>query len=154
MTTLFLNDGVRSVQWRDSKNKLLTCTESSYNKIYAQAKLETKFARDHEREDKVDDIANEDLLKQKQDQLKQLQDKEKKESKAALMRMSDTDLDDELERLRAELHDLEDEKKESKSASSDEFIFMDNYTPTYSVIKLNKKRTNEGEQLIMELGST
>jgi len=166
MTNLFLNNGVPSVQWRDSKNILHTCTEQAYNKIFAQAMKETKCGRDHEIEEKVDKLqnkekkvdeianSNEDIIKQKEEQLKQLQDQDRKESIAALMRMSKEELDDELERLRAELHDLEEEKKESKSASSDEFIFVDNYAPTYSVIKLNSKRHNEGEQLIIELGST
>jgi len=166
MTTLFLDNGVASVKWRDSKNIVHSCTEESYTKIFKQAMKETKFARDHDKEErvdklqnrekKVDEIANsnEDIIKQKEDQLRKLQD----EDRSALMRMSNQDLLDEIERLKkekdtieAEIHDIEDKK--SKSASRDEFICVDNYQPTYSVIRLSDRKKDEGEQLMIELGS-
>jgi len=150
MTTTFNDNGVASVKWRDCMNKEYTCTQESYNKIYKNAEKEIRFGRDHDLEKRVDEIANsnEDIIKQKEEQLRKLQD----EDKQSQMRMSNEDLDLELDRLRAELHDLEEDKKESKSASVDEFIFVPK--PAYSVIKLSDKKKDQGEQLMIELGST
>jgi len=115
MTTSFNDNGVASVKWRDSMNKEYTCTQESYNKIYKNAEKEIKYA-DHDREVSVDKIQNkekkvdeiatvhpDDIEKQiqaKEDRIKELEEDEKKEDRAALMRMSNQDLLDEIERLK------------------------------------------------------
>jgi len=153
MTTTFNDNGVQSVKWRDCMNKEFTCTQESYNKIYKNAEKEIKFGRDHDLEKRVDEIANsnEDLILQKEEQLRKLQD----EDRSALMRMSNQDLLDEIERLKKEKDDLESDIKSSKSASTQELIGVDNFeSKIYSVLKLNTRTYhNDGEQLIIELGS-
>jgi len=174
MTTLFLDNGVPSVKWRDSKNILYTCTEESYNKIFRQALKETKCA-DHEKEEKVDKLQNKEKKVDEianTEEINKQEDKEKKlEAYRAEVRKETKDLnDDEInemkENFQAQIEELKknlnkEEDKQSKSASLERIGFDDYNVRTvknsnYEVLTLQPYDSDSmlGDSLLIRMGST
>ena len=117
-----------------------------------------KSANDHDIEEKVDEIAKAD-----EDKIKRIE-----KIKKSLRGLSAEELDEEIEKLKAELEDLKknqtedtDEDKQSKEASV-EFIGLSNSdintsrNSEYSVLTLGPYQDNSlsGDSLLIKLGST
>jgi len=100
-------------------------------------------------EKRVDEIASADEIK-----LKRIE-----EIKKSLRGLSAEELDDELEKLRAELEDLKENLKKDKAEAkiNREFLGANNNeaTGTYSVLMYNDQSiTHEGDSLLQLMGSS
>jgi len=114
-------------------------------------------ARDEEKEKKVDEISNrksENDIRKSNEEIVKKQEEDKK-TRESLMALSDDELDEELESLRAELDELKN-PKEAKSANR-ELIGVDNSDLKITkrhVLKLNdNQRNTKGDELLKSLGS-
>ena len=125
---------------------------------------ETKSANDHDIEEKVEKIENkekkvDEIAKADEDKIKRIE-----EIKKSLRGLSAEELDEEIEKLKAELEDLKrnqtediDDDKQSKEASV-EFIGLDNYeskNSNYHVLSLDQHDNSaSADRLLISLGSS
>jgi len=159
MTNLFLDKGVPSVKWRDSKNILHTCTEESYNKIFKQAMKETKSARDHDNEERIEKIEEDehDIKKKEEANDEEIKERKLEEIRKSLRPLSAEELKDELLKVQEELDNMKKDKTDSKSASKLEHVGYDNHEAKghYSVLayNMNSTESREGDSLMKLMGS-
>ena len=123
---------------------------------------ETKSADDHDKEEKVDKLQNkekkvDEIAKADEDKIKRIE-----EIKRSLRGLSAEELDDELEKLKADLEELKKNQTEDKDedkqsiSSSIEHVGYDNSNSKYSVLtyNVNSIESREGDSLLIKMGST
>ena len=131
----------------------------------------SRNARDHDKEERIEDLKNEEKKKEEEaneEKIRKIEEEKKKKIeayKADLRDLDDDELDELLESLRAEIHELKnqlkpktDEEKKEKKASL-EYLGVDSpayKTKNYSVLALEPYHDNKlsGDALLIRLGST